>query len=309
MAQNLEKLLAILGCSFWGLTFIFLKPASPFVPASDLVFWRFLFTGLFLIAFQSIAIRKFNFNFSLKEFKLLIISSFLGFFLYQLFCNFGVSLITGSEAGLIHGLIPVITVCLERIVRKKKITPLKHIALLISILGIYLISKSSAGASNQYFGYLLMFGGISCWVFYTFISEQLLSKFGGIELLAYQSVLGCIWVIPYNLLFEQRVLSFGLFETPTAWVNILLSAILSSGIGYILYMRGVKNLGIGNMSFIVNIMPVASLLAGFLILGDPITIYNIFGLVFILFSVYLILVDASTSTQVKKGKKKFSFSR
>ncbi|MCT4660489.1 MAG: DMT family transporter [Tissierellales bacterium] len=306
MTKGIETLLAIIGCSFWGLTFIFLKPVAPYASASDLVFWRFVFTAVFLFIFHKITIKKFNFSFN--DFKLMLITSFLGFFLYQLFCNFGVSMISGSEAGLIHGLIPIVTIFFERVLRNKKITPLKGVAMMTSIAGIYLISQSSGTANSQFIGYVLMFAGISAWVIYTFISEKLLDRYHGIELLAYQSLLGAMWVIPYNLITEQRLVSLNIFTSTTAWGNLLLSAILSSGIGYILYMRGVKNLGIGTMSFIVNIMPISSLLAGAIILGDPITLNNFFGLILILISVYMILVDNSQSKH-KKRKKKLSFSQ
>lgn len=304
MSKNMEVGSAILGSAIWGLTFIFIKPLVGLAPAADVAFWRYFVSGCALLMFWFMKTGKFNFD--IRDIKLLLITSALGVFLYQVLCNIGVTMINGSHAGIINGLVPVITVALERIVRKKKISSLKKLSLGLSLVGILFIAQSgsSAKATGFNWGYILTLTGVTLWVIYSFITESLLEKYKGVELIGYQSVIGALMVIPYNIITEQRIISFDIFYTSEGVINLLLAALLSAGIGYGLYIRGVEKLGVSTMAFLLNIMPISALIAGYFILGEAITINSIIGLGFILVSVYLVLMDSKKPKQIKQKKRK-----
>lgn len=303
MNKNIEILLAVLGSIIWGLTFIFIKPLVNLASASDITFWRYFISGNILLIFWFIKMRKFNLKF--KDLKMLIFTAAIGIFIYQMLCNVGVSMIKGSHAGIINGLVPVITVVMERIFKKYKITPIKKISLILSMAGILLVASNGGSTEVAKFnwGYLLTLAGITLWVVYTFMTESLLEKYSGVELIGYQSVIGALMAIPYNIIFEHRIISFNIFSTLEGTVNILLVSILVAGIGYGLYIRGVKALGLGTMAFMLNIIPISALIAGYFILGEAITMNSVYGVALILFSVYLVLSDSKPKKKKKQLKK------
>lgn len=292
MCKNFEILLAVLGSAIWGLTFIFIKPLVKLASASDITFWRYLISGSTLLIFWFIKTKKFNLK--LADIKIMILTASLGIFAYQMLCNIGTTMIKGSHVGIINGLIPVITIAVARVIKKQKITFVKGVSLILSMLGIILIASNGESSSLTGFnwGYIITLAGITIWVIYSFMIENLLERYSGLELIGYQSVIGALICIPYNIIFEHRIISFNVFSTKEGIVNMLLVAILVAGLGYALYMRGVKALGLDTMSFILNIIPVSSMLAGYFILGESITKNSIYGLLLILASLYLILADS-----------------
>ena len=69
--------------------------------------------------------------------------------------------------------------------------------------------------------------------------------------------------------------------------NILLLAVFGSTLAFMIYVRIIKEIGIGKTNMFVNLIPVFTVIASYFILKDAMTIKNIAGMVIVITGLYL----------------------
>lgn len=273
---------------FWGTSFVFMKVLVQYLSPIEIAFYRYLITGLFFLGWMLISGKKPKIH--KEDLGGIALMSILGISLYSYLFGYSMKWVSASEAGILNGTIPMITLLVEVFFLKKKIVLRQIFALLLSIYGIILIStadKENIGGSL--FGYAIMLIALVLWVGYSYIAKSYFNKYTEVEINCYQSLIGSFVFIPfilYNISFEH----IQTLINPSVIINLLLLSIGSTSFGYLFYLKGLKTLGISTMSFMMNLLPVVAIISGFFILNEAITLVKLTGLTFILISVYLVSI-------------------
>lgn len=273
---------------FWGTSFVFMKVLVQYLSPIEVAFYRYFITGLFFLGWMLISGKKPKIH--KEDLGGIALMSILGISLYSYLFGYSIKWVSASEAGILNGTIPMITLLVEVFFLKKKIVLRQIFALLLSIYGIILIStadKENIGGSL--FGYAIMLIALVLWVGYSYIAKSYFNKYTEVEINCYQSLIGSFVFIPFILYH----ISFEHIQTlinPSVIINLLLLSIGSTSFGYLFYLKGLKTLGISTMSFMMNLLPVVAIISGFFILNEAITLVKLTGLTFILISVYLVSI-------------------
>ena len=281
----LKPLLAIVGVNFiWGFDFIAIEYMMGFMSPAMFTFVRLVIGAVFL------AIGTFLFRGGLhirkEDMPRIFISGAIGMSVYFTIENLGTGLTSASFSSLIMATVPIFGMIGDRIFYGNKITPLKVVCILASILGVYLlVSGEPMGISA--IGVLAMFAAAISWTIYIVVVKPLYDKYDLLTLLTGLFLSGLILQIP-AVIITQAVTHAPVTVTPMGIVVTLATAIVCIIIGEFGYIYAVGKLSTTLVSAFENVLPVTAVIFSIFIFGKILTPMQIIGGVIILIAVTVI---------------------
>ncbi|GAB1454721.1 MAG: DMT family transporter [Spirochaetia bacterium] len=282
-------ILATATAFIWGMSFLSIKTAVTVVPPMSLGLFRFIVASIVL--FIVFIARRKPFLLTLKDLPLMAGSGLVGVTLYFMGENNGILLLSASEASIIVGTIPVLTMITERVFMRGKISAAQYGGAGLSAIGVSLIVIESLRLSPAPLGYLFMGMAAMSWVGYVFLTKPLLAKYDSLEITFWQSAFGALGFLPFAF-FEHIAWSA---MSALIVANVLYLGIFCSAIGYLFYIISLDSLGPGVSSVFINLIPVVSVASSFVILGERLSLIQMMG--------GLIAIGGVYTTSLAKGKK------
>jgi drug/metabolite transporter (DMT)-like permease len=283
----------------WGLSFLSIKVAIAAIPPMTLGLLRFVIAAA-LLPLLAAATRE-SLRVEPRDLPRLLAGGLLGVTLYFLCENNGVKLLSASEASLIVGVIPVVTMLAERAFLGKSVGFRSYLGALLSFAGVGLIAARSAGASSSPLGFLYMGGAALCWVAYSFVTRPLSARYGQVSITFWQSLFGMLGFIPFAI--AERPSLAGL-SAPVV-LNVLYLGVFCSALGYWFYVVSLDVLGAGPANSFINLIPVVSVLAAFILLGERLSGLQWAGAAAAVAGVYLATARGGAGSQGRPGEEKF----
>jgi len=265
----------------WGLSFLSIKTAVAVIPPMSLGLARFIVASAILVAV--FMFKRKRPGLAAKDVPLMIGSSLVGYTLYFLGENNGVLRLSASEASIIVGTIPVLTMLAERLFSRTRLLAAQYAGAVLSACGVALIVVESLRLSPAPLGYLFMSLAAISWVAYAFMTKPLLERYDSLEVTLWQSLFGAAGFVPFAL-FEHIEWHA---VTPVVIANVLYLGIFCSAIGYLFYVVSLKVLGAGVSSVFINLIPVVSVIASFFVLGERLSPLQLAGGAVAIGGVYL----------------------
>jgi len=198
LSKNAAVVLATATAFIWGLSFLSIKTAMTVVPPISLGLIRFIIACLILLAL--FAFKRRMPRLEMKDLPLMAGTGLLGVTLYFIGENNGVKLLSASEASIIVGTIPVLTMLAERVFTRSRLTTGQYAGAGLSAIGVSLIVVESLRLSPAPLGYLYMTLAALSWVAYAFMTRPLLVKYESLEVTFWQSLFGAVGFVPFALL-------------------------------------------------------------------------------------------------------------
>jgi len=227
-----------------------------------------------------------------RDIPLLFGAGFTGVTLYFFCENNGVALVTASEASIAIGAIPVLTMIADWLSgklaksNKNRHPPLgarQWIGAFISIAGVWLVAGVSFAISGSVLGYIYMAGAAFSWVAYSLLTRPLFSRCSRIYIVFWQSVAGFICFIPFSI-FELS--QWGRPDLPII-LHVVFLGVCCSALGYWFYARSLEVLGMSVSAIFINLVPLLTVIFGFFVLGDRLTMLQWLGAALVIGGVYL----------------------
>lgn len=151
----------------------------------------------------------------------------------------------------------------------------------LALLGAYLLSvKGSAGIAA---GDLLVIGSAVVFSLHILVIDSAPDVLDGIQLSCIQFFVAGILSMGLALLFEQFILQ----QVLAAWVPLLYTGVISSGVGYTLQILGQRTVNPTVASLILSLESVFAALAGWVLLGQPLSLREVAGCVLVFAAVVL----------------------
>ena len=212
-----------------------------------------------------------------------------GVFAYNLFFLQGLRYIGAGRASLIIAFIPICITLLSALFFGEKLNTIKGLGILLSVSGaVVVISRGRVAAlidEGVGIGELYIFGCIAAWTAYTLIGKRLMKKMTPLVAVGYSAAIGALFLV-VPALFNGMIAEIRHY-TPMQWMNILYLACFGTVLAFLWFYEGVNTLGPTKTSVFINFVPVCTLVLSFLILGEAISPYLIFGAILVLGGVYL----------------------
>jgi drug/metabolite transporter (DMT)-like permease len=250
------------------------------------------FTGLrvgtaatFLVAF---AYARGGFTLSRHDVARLLFLGVIGNGLYQLFFVHGVARTRAGNASLIVGAAPAFIALVARARGMERVKRMTFAGIALSVIGVALVIAGSATSSNgetTLLGSVLVFLGVLCWTAYTIMLQPYTKRIDVVQLAAVTMVGGAV---PLLVASMPALVATDWSSVGTGgWLALLYSSVISMGVAYFFWYRGLRVLGPTRTAVYSNLQPIVALVAAWAFLGEIPTIFQGVGAVTIIAGVFL----------------------
>lgn len=269
----------------WAGTFIATKMASHVFGSFTGAAFRYIVALLFMVPMMMFKDVK-AFKVTRKQFVQLALLGFTGIFAYSFFFFTGLRLVKASHGALIVALNPVLVMLISALIGKERITGIRILGLLISLVGTAIVI--ARGDIMDLFtmftwGDALMLGCPISWAFYTYFAKDALKFASPLQASTWAILTGMMFIV-FFVPFEP----FPVYVDWTVWLAIIYLGICGSVLGFVWYYEGIKAIGPVRTSAFNNLIPIFAMLLSVLLLGETIHGYMIYGSILVIGGVYLI---------------------
>jgi len=269
----------------WGINFVVVKYATH-------IFNPVAFTGLrvgtaavflVLVAFagrRAVLARR--------DVIALLFLGVIGNGLYQLFFIHGVARTRAGNAALIVGAAPAFIALVARVRGLERVKRMTLVGIGLSFIGVAFVIVGSASSSSgqpTLLGSVLVFLGVICWTFYTIGLQPYTKRIDVIQLSAVTMVGGAVPLLiasaPALTRTNWAAIGMG------GWIALFYSSVISMGVAYFFWYRGLRVLGPTRSSVYTNLQPIVALLVAWAFLNETPTIFQGVGAATIIAGVFL----------------------
>lgn len=261
---------------FWAISYVWVKETYDSFTPVGLVFFRLLLSSLMLWAIGSFLgrisrIRK-------GTLKHLLLLAFFEPLLYYLGESYGISMVSPTTGAVIISTIPLCIAFASFLFFKEPLPLLSFLGALLSFSGVLLIIFSKDNAlEGQFYGVLLMFLAVFSVVGYTLILSKISTKYSPFSLITYQNTFGFLFFAPIFFLNDYQDFSFSAISEESLY-KLFLLAFFCSSIAYILFVDGMRHIGISKANYFINLIPVFTATFAIYKGHDELNLYMVLGI-------------------------------
>lgn len=284
--RHIALVCILLSVLFWGFSFISTKIVLDQIPPVSIAFFRQFIAAATLIPIL-IYTRSIS-AISLRDLAVVAASSFFGIVLYFVFENNGLERTTASNASMIVSALPIFTMFAESLIFGLRITWRMIGCLAVSCTGVALLVTVNGRidlSSGQLLGNLMVMGAMACWVAYNILIRGLGGSHSNIATITYQSVISIPLLVPFVISEVERWPSISEL-TSASIINMAFLGVFCSGVAYLCYIRAVRMIGATVASAFLNLIPVVTVICGYILLGETLTVIQVAGIVLVMAALY-----------------------
>lgn len=278
-------ILIIAAATFFGFMPIWTKMAyATGLTILEITFLRFSMAAVILKIV--IHYRRIDFHVKKQQIGPLLLSIILGYLATNITLSLSYKYISSGMATSLHYLFPVVIMLLAYFIYHEELNVYKWIALLISLAGIYLIADPG-GSHFSLQGVVLAISSALFFVIYMLlISHHVLKQMNSLVLAFYSCFISSILFL--IVIVIRGNWSTLLSITLKGFIYVSLLSLFCSSIAMIFFIKGVQSIGSINASILSTFEPVVSLVAGIIILNEPVSWQTTLGCSMIVTAVILI---------------------
>ena len=284
--------LCAVGCeTIFGFSYIFTKQATENATPLALLGWRFFAAFLAMNICVLLGLLKVDLK-GKKIRPVLLLVALWNPVLYFIGETVGINRTTATESGIFLACIPVASLLASALILHKKPRGRQVVGILITLCGV-LATVLAAGAASSLsgIGYLFLLLAVLSYALYCVYVDKA-ETYTSAEITYMMLAAGAAVFITLALL-EAGVTGnlgdvIGLpFHDGGFLMTILFQGIGCSVFAFFLSNLAIAKIGVNRTSSFIGIATVVSMMAGVLILGEPLSLYQFLGAVMILAGVYV----------------------
>lgn len=297
--KNLCYILLLFAASFWGASFVFTKYLLQSMDPISITFIRLVLSSVFLLSISFIFLRK-QLKIDKKDLKIIFIFSLFEPFLYFIFETYSLQFSSASIVSIIIATIPIFTALLSKYHFKEPFSNLNMVGAFISIVGIaIMLLPEFLDATTGLIGVGLAFLAVLSAVGYGYYVKKIPEHYHPVVVVTYQNMIGAILFFPIFLIMNHYS-GLSLWTALSDKINIanlLILAIFCSSLAFIFFLRGIQVLGLGKANVFSNLIPVATAIISFILLGEEFPLYKIAGMAVVIIGIFLVQKKKITNVQ------------
>lgn len=236
-----------------------------------------------------------------------------GIALFNTFLYGALQFTSATNVSVLESAIPVVTLLLSAWLLKERLLLIQRLGIILSFIGsvtVIINGKFLQLAEIPWnVGDLIMFGAIISWAIYSVYVKQYMHLFPTFGAPLVMTGVSLVIVIPF-LLIEWYMFGIPKLFTMKYVLGLLYLGVFPSFIALILYNRAVDMLSASEASVFLNFLPVVTIAAAYMWLGETITLMQLIGSVVVitgvLFTNYTRSNDRNKNVSSQKISRKLS---
>lgn len=284
---------------FWGLDYVFAKEALNILQPMNLLFLKYSVGFLVLLAIKLKVDRKTMIR--KKDISWLILCAIAGEILY-FFCEYtAMDYIPVSLITIILSFVPAVSIIIERVVLKRKLTSRIVFGVILGIVGVSIVIGADFNLllEGRLTGYLLAFGAVIAWNCYNFITAKVSQSYHSSTVSFAQLCCTVLLIMPYAIHTMPPIETF----TPRVIGGIIYLGCVNAGIGFFISVNGLKVLGPTVSAMFSNFLPVTATFFGWLFLGEMIGIMQFVGGAIVIAASCIVIIEKGKMEERSNGRK------
>lgn len=272
----------------WGSNFIYMKLATEYIDAVQVVFYRVLFgfIPVFIYAWYLKVLKWEHLKYSFHFFIMSLLAAVVYYFGYVKGC----ALLLSGVAGVLSGSIPLFSFLIAAIfLKEEKITKLAVWGVFIGFLGVVMISgvfSQNITHINYEGAVSIILGSLSVGSSFIYAKKYIIPlNINAAALTTYQLGFGLLVLL---FITDFSGINNVFSDTHTALGLIIGLGVLGTGAAYIIYYYIIDKLGALKASSITYLPPVVALFIGFFIVKEDIKFSDLIAMCLIFLGVFLI---------------------
>ena len=219
-------------------------------------------------------------------FHALVIGTFL--FLAYLCMTVGCKYTTASNAGFMMSLVAFFTPLIVWVQEKKAPSGRQTASIFITLIGVGLMCLSGTLSLNK--GDLVCIGSAFFYAFQMLYTERYAEKHDPVVLGTFQLIFVAVFGFIFSMILEN---DFRLPVSTAGWGQLLYLALGCGALGFILQTTAEKLSSAGHTTIIYASQPVFVAVFSYLMLGEPITLRQIAGIIIVFIGVLITINSAA----------------
>ncbi|MFQ5785875.1 MAG: DMT family transporter [Alphaproteobacteria bacterium] len=285
--KPLDILIAVAVPVAWGMGIVIAKPVVDQFPPILLMALRFSVSALILVWFVPIP---------RAALKVLFWATLVGStFQYGLTFNGLRYLDAGTTALIVQAEVPFM-VLTAAVFLKERLGLRQIVGMTVAFAGIYLIAGEPR-IQGQTLGVALVLGGALMWAFGQIMVRRL-GEIGGVSVIAWVSVFAAPQLFIASALFEHGQFGALAGAGPVLWGAVVYLGVVMTAIGYSCWYHVLGRYQANRVAPFLLLTPVASVLGGFALLGEPLTLHLVIGGSIVILGVGLLVIERRTAAEV-----------
>ena len=246
----------------WSSTFSFSKVSLEVFSVPMLSVLRFIFAGLFMLAFA--CFKRIGLP-DKKDIPWFLLAAAVGFSVYQPIFNKGMNMLTSATACIVIVTAPVITGLFALILFGERIRIGGWIGMAICFAGIVILMLWN-GVFSINTGIIWMFGAACFLAAYTLTQRKLTRKYTALQSTAYSIIIAAVMLLFLLPFTDPKELAMA---APRHWLSTVYLGFFGSAISYLCWSKALsmtdKTANVSNLQFL---QPTLSMTWGFLIVME-----------------------------------------
>ena len=194
---------------------------------------------------------------------------------------------TASQAGMVTAMLPILVALFAAWLLKERVAPATWLGSSMAVIGVCWLSLEGVptpAAPDPALGNFYEFLAMVCATGYTITLKRLTRHYSPFFLTAAQAFMGSVFYLPFLFLPSTTVPLH--FEPASGLAVIYLGAVITLG-AYGLYNFGLKHIPANQASAFVNLIPVFSVVLGWMVLDESFTLRQCMAAVLVMAGVYV----------------------
>lgn len=221
-----------------------------------------------------------------KEWRYIAIGSLLNVIIHHYFISVGLSLTSGTNAGLILGTSPILTAIFSLALLRMRPSKLQWIGLMLGFIGVSATvlsgnSETSRVSIGDVYILLAILGQVLSFLIISKASETLDPRLQT----GYMFLVGSAGLFIISLIQEPGEWRMFAEMNAAFWLLVIASGVIATALGHMLYNYSLGQVGPPKAAVFINLNTLFALLGSAVFLGETITAVHLAGFVVIMFGV------------------------
>lgn len=252
----------------WALNFTVIKASLDEIDLYSFNAIRFVLAAAFL--WFVIAQKGAWFRIKKRDWKILIPLGLTGNLLYQWLFIIGIDLSLAANAAVMLGTIPIWVAIFSHLFSMEALNRMKVFGVVLAFTGLFLIvffgKEPISFGSQTFIGDLSLLAAAVVWGLFTIFSKQFLTRYSPLQFSAFMTTTGAVSLI--LIAIPMSAPTDWLNVSYMAWGGVFYSGFLAIGLAYIIWNKGIMEVGAVRTATYQNLVPVLGLAFGVILLGE-----------------------------------------
>ena len=224
-----------------------------------------------------------------RQTGLLLVCGVLMVYLNQLTFTWGVQRTAAANAALIISLNPLISTLVGAALLGDRLTPARLAGVVLGFGGVaaVVLTRPGAALGSGSLGDLLVLGSVLTWVGGGVLVQHLARQIDSAVVSAIVFAVGTTLLLLHLALDRSLLLPTWSVFTPGTVLLLVLSGLLASALGALVWNRALVTLGVARTALYAYWVPIFGVAFAVLLLGEPLTVWHGIGLAGVLSGTWL----------------------